>query len=85
MELLFTHRILVQFSNIDEVFCNLKNLTHVAYKIGEILKIYVMDLYVKWSIGSMIIVKVSNINKLVGCIKIMSLLENVELGGPHGN
>jgi hypothetical protein len=31
----------------------------------------------------MIIAKVNNINKLVGCIKIMSLLENVELGGPQ--
>jgi len=39
MELLLTHRILVQFPNLDEVFCNLKNLTHMVYKIGEVLKI----------------------------------------------
>jgi len=32
----------------------------------------------------MIIVNVNDMNKIVGCIKIMSLLENVELGVPHG-
>jgi len=43
-----------------------------------------MDLYVKSLVGSMIIVNVNDMNKLVGCIKMMSLLENVELGVPHG-
>lgn len=38
---------MVQFPNLNEVFCNLKALIHVANKSEEVLEIEMVDSYVK--------------------------------------
>jgi hypothetical protein len=77
VETLFSHTIKIQFSDLHEKFRNTKALTIMASKIEEVLKIEPEDLYIKKPTDPMIMVETRDIDKLVGYIRIPSMVEGV--------
>jgi hypothetical protein len=74
-EALLTHTIKVQFPDLHEQFQNVKALTIMASKLGEVLDIETPDSYIKRPAGPMVTVKVRDITKLAGYIRIPSMAE----------
>ncbi len=74
-ETLLSHTIKVQFPNLHEQFKNIKALTIMAIKIGEVLEIKLEDSYIKRPTGPMITVETHDINKLAGYIRIPSMVK----------
>jgi hypothetical protein len=66
----------VQFPNLHEQFRNDKILTIMASKIGEVLKVKPVELYVKRLARPMITVEIKDINKFVSHICIPSMAES---------
>jgi hypothetical protein len=62
-EALLSHFIKVQFPDLHEQFRNIKALTIITSKIGEVLDIKAEGSYIKRPVRPMIIVKVQNISK----------------------
>jgi hypothetical protein len=56
-ETLLLHTIKVQFPNLHEQFRNIKALTIMASKIGEVLEIEPEDSYIKRPVGPTIMVE----------------------------
>ncbi len=73
-----THAIKVQFPNLHEQFRNTTALTIMASKIGEVLEIEALDSYIKRPAGPMITIKLKDISKLSGYIRISSMTEGAE-------
>jgi hypothetical protein len=80
-EALLTHTIKVQFPDIHEQFRNVKVLTILASKLGEVLEIEAAELYIKRPTGPMVTVEVKDITRLAGYIRIPSMAE----GAPTTN
>ncbi len=74
-EALLTHIIKVQFPDLHEQFKNVKALTIMASKLGEVLDIELEDSYIKRPAGPMVTLEVRDISKLAGFIKIPSMSE----------
>jgi hypothetical protein len=74
-EAMLTHTMKVQFPDLHEQFRK-DNLTIMASKIGEVLEIKPMESYVKRPEGPMITVEIQDINRLVGHIRIPSMVKN---------
>ncbi|CAK9872043.1 unnamed protein product [Sphagnum jensenii] len=74
-EVLFTHTIKVQFLDLHEQFRNVRALTIMASKLGEVLDIEAVDSYVKRPAGPMVTIKIKDITKLAGYIRIPSMAE----------
>jgi hypothetical protein len=72
---LLTHAIKVQFPDLHNRFRNKRALTIMASKFGEIMDIEAMDSYMKRPAGSMVTIKVKDIAKLAGYIRIPSMAE----------
>jgi hypothetical protein len=75
VEALLTHSIKVQFPDLHEQFRNIKALTIMASKLGEVLDIEAADSYIKRPAGPMVTIEVMDITKLVGYIRISSMAE----------
>jgi hypothetical protein len=73
-----THTIKVQFLDLHEQFRNTRALTIMASKIGEVLEIEAIDLYIKRPVGPMITIELRDISKLPGYIRIPSMAEGAE-------
>jgi hypothetical protein len=69
------HAIKVQFPDLHEQFRNTRALTIMASKIGEVLEIETVDSYIKRPAGPMITIKLKDISKLPGYIRISSMAE----------
>ncbi len=80
-EALLTHTIKVQFPDIHEQFRNVKVLTILASKLGEVLEIEAAESYIKRPTGPMVMVEVKDITRLAGYIRIPSMAE----GAPTTN
>jgi hypothetical protein len=76
---LLSHTIKVQFPDLHEQFKNVKSLTIMASKIGDVLGITSTDLYMKRPAGPMITMEVFDISKLVGYIRIPSMVERASM------
>jgi hypothetical protein len=74
-EALLTHTIKVQFPDLHEQFKNVRALTIMASKFDEVLDIEAADSYVKRPAGPMVTIKIKDITKLAGYIKIPSMAE----------
>ncbi|CAK9871125.1 unnamed protein product [Sphagnum jensenii] len=74
-EALLMHTIKVQFPDLHEQFKNVKALTIMATKLGEVLDIEAVDSYVKRPAGPMVTIEIKDITKLVGYIRIPSMAE----------
>ncbi|CAK9224202.1 unnamed protein product [Sphagnum troendelagicum] len=74
-ETLLTHTIKVQFPNLHEQFRNVRALTIMANKLGEVLDIEAADSYVKRPTGPMVTIEIKDITKLAGYIRIPSMAE----------
>jgi len=74
-EALLTHIIKVQFPDLHEQFRNVKALTIMASKLGEVLDIEAEDSYIKRPAGPMVTLEVRDIFKLAGFIRIPSMSE----------
>jgi len=72
-EALLTHTIKVQFPDLHEQFRNAKAVTIMASKLGAVLEIEAAESYIKRPAGPMVTVKVQDISKLAGFIKIPSM------------
>jgi hypothetical protein len=72
------HAMKVQSPNLHEQFWNSKALTIMASKIGEVLEIESADSYIKRPAGPMITIKLKDISKLLGYIRIPSMAEGAE-------
>ncbi len=77
-EVQLTHAIKVQFPNLHEQFRNTKALTIMASKIGEVLEIEPAESYIKRLAGPLITIKLKDISKLSGYIRIPSMAEGAE-------
>jgi len=75
-ETLLTHTIKVQFPDLHEQFKNAKALTIMASKLREVLDIEAADSYIKRPAGPMVTVKVHDISRLAGFIRIPSMSED---------
>jgi hypothetical protein len=73
-----THAIKVQFPDLHEEFKNTKALTLMASKLREVLEIEAADSYIKRPVGPMITIKLRDISKLPGYIRIPSMAEGTE-------
>ncbi len=74
-EALLTHTIKVQFPDLHEQFRNARALTIMASKLGKVLDIEAADSYMKRLAGPMVTIKVRDIAKLAGYIRIPSMVE----------
>jgi hypothetical protein len=72
---LLTHIIKIQFPDLHEQFRNIRALTIMASKLGEILEIEAADSYMKRPAGPMVTIEVRDITKLAGYIRIPSMAE----------
>ncbi len=73
-----THAIKVQFPNLHKEFKNTKALTLMASKLGEVLEIEATDSYIRRPAGPMITIELRDISKLLGYIRIPSMVEGSE-------
>jgi len=78
VEAQLTHAIKVQFPDLHEKFRNIRALTIMASKLGEVLEIEATDSYIKRSARPMITIELRDISKLPGYIRISSMAEGVE-------
>jgi hypothetical protein len=74
---LLTHTIKVQFPDLHKQFRNVRALTIMASKLGEVLDIEAVDSYVKRPAGPMVTIEINDITKLAGYIRIPSMAEGV--------
>jgi hypothetical protein len=74
---LLTHTIKVQFPDLHKQFRNIRALTIMASKLDEVFDIEAVDSYVKRPAGPMVTIKINDITKLVGYIRIPSMAEGV--------
>jgi len=79
VEAMFMHEVKVQFPNLHEQFKNDKALTIMASKIGEVMEIELVELYMKRHAGLMITVEIQDISRLVGHICIPSMVKSATL------
>jgi hypothetical protein len=75
-EVMLMHTMKVQFPDLHEQFKNDKALIIMTSKIGEVLEIELVELYVKRLVGPMITAEIRDINRLVGHIRIPLMAEN---------
>jgi len=75
-EVMLTHIVKVSFPNLHEQFKNDKTFTIMTSKIGKVMEIELVELYVKKLVGLMITVEIRDISKLVGHIRIPLMIEN---------
>ncbi len=73
-----THAIKVQFPDLHEEFKNMRALTLMASKLGEVLEIEAADSYIKRPAGPMVTIELRDISKLPGYIRISSMAEGTE-------
>jgi hypothetical protein len=74
-EALLTHTIKIQFLDLHKQFRNIRALTIMASKLGEVLNIEAADSYVKRPAGPMVTIETKDITKLAGYIRIPSMAE----------
>jgi hypothetical protein len=72
---LLMHTIKIQFPDLHEQFQNTRALTIMASKFGEVLEIEAANSYMKRPAGPMVTIKVRDITKLAGYIRIPSMAE----------
>jgi hypothetical protein len=78
-ETLLTHFVKVQFLDLYDQFHTTKTLTIMASSIGEMLEIESPDSYIKRLAGPTITIKVKDISKLAGIIRIPSMAEGMSV------
>jgi hypothetical protein len=75
VEMLLTHMIKIQFLDLHEQFQNTRALTIMASKLREVLDIEGAYSYIKRPASPMVTIKVKDISKLAGYIRIPSMAE----------
>jgi len=79
VDAMLTHAVKVQCPNLHEQFRNDKAFTIMASKIGEVMEIELVELYMKRHAGLMITVEIQDISRLVGHILIPSMVKSATL------